>query len=171
MQTNDSECPKVENINKFKKFFEITQDLIKQKEILSYHDVSDGGLIVALLEAAFAGHVGIDIDYNKNIIDLNNFMFNEELGVVMQVSNKLLTEIQKKYSNANIDSNVIAKINNSYKLKIFNDKNIIYDNSIENLHKVWHRTSYEIQRIRDNAETAENEFDSIGRIENKGLLY
>ena len=169
LQTNDSECPKVENINKFKKFFEITQDLIKQKEILSYHDVSDGGLIVALLEAAFAGHVGIDIDYNKNIIDLNNFMFNEELGVVMQVPNKLLAEIQKKYSNANIDSNVIAKINNSYKLKIFNDKNIIYDNSIENLHKVWHRTSYEIQRIRDNAETAENEFDSIGRIENKGL--
>lgn len=43
--------------------FEVTQKLIKKKDspIVSGHDVSDGGLAVALLEMAFAGNVGIDV--------------------------------------------------------------------------------------------------------------
>ena len=35
--------------------------------ILSYHDRSDGGLITTLLECSFAGHVGIDIDFKKEV--------------------------------------------------------------------------------------------------------
>ena len=42
--------------------------LIKNNMILSYHDRSDGGLITTLLECSFAGHVGIDIDFKKDIV-------------------------------------------------------------------------------------------------------
>ena len=137
--------------------------------ILSYHDRSDGGLITTLLEASFAGHVGIDIDYKNNINDINKYMFNEELGVIMQVSNKLLDEVQRVYSDNNILNFVIAKTNSTYDLKIYNDKKIIYSNSLEDLHKIWHRTSYEIQKIRDNALTSKNEYNIVGRENNKGL--
>ncbi len=169
LQTKDSECPSVNDINKFKSFFDITQELIKENKVLSYHDVSDGGLITSLLESAFAGHLGIDVQYNGNISDLNKFMFNEELGVVMQISNNLLNEIQEKYLSIGIESKTIATINNTYEVNIFAGKNLIYNDNLEILHKIWHRTSYEIQKIRDNAETAESEYHSIGKIENKGL--
>lgn len=169
LQTNDSECPKVSNVDKFKSFFEVTQNFISQEKILSYHDKSDGGLMTTLLESSFAGHVGIDIYYNQDILDINKFMFNEELGVVMQISNKFVAEVQTAYESINVSNYVIAKINTSYDVNIYADKNLVYNNSLENLHKTWHRTSYEIQRIRDNSDTAEIEYDSIGKIEKKGL--
>ena len=169
LQTNDSKCPKVEDIDKFKNFFNETQRLIKNNQILSYHDKSDGGLIVTLLESAFAGHVGLDIHYDKNILKLNEFMFNEELGVVMQISNKFLSSVQNAYSKINIENYIIANINSSYEINIFNKNKLFYKNSLEVLHKAWHRTSYEIQNIRDNSNTAKCEYSSIGKYENKGL--
>ena len=169
LQTNDSECPKINDIDKFKNFFEATQNLIMHERILSYHDKSDGGLITTLLESSFAGHIGIDVYYNQNLSDLNKFMFNEELGVVMQVSNKFLSEVQKVYSDIGISNHIIANINSSYDINIYDGDNIIYSNSLEVLHKTWHRTSYEIQRIRDNSDAADNEYKSIGKVDNKGL--
>ena len=91
--------------------------------ILSYHDRSDGGLITTLLEASFAGHVGIDIDYKNNINDINKYMFNEELGVIMQVSNKLLDEVQRVYSDNNILNSVSYAVDNS-KANMLSDKRI-----------------------------------------------
>ena len=137
--------------------------------ILSYHDRSDGGLITTLLECSFAGHVGIDIDFKKDILDINKYMFNEELGVVVQVSNKLLKDVCKIYSDNNIENHVIAKINNTYEINILAEKDTVFTSSLEDLHKTWHKTSYEIQKIRDNAESAENEFNIIGNKETKGL--
>ena len=168
-QTEDTECPKVDNKLKFKDFFEITQELIKENKIISYHDKSDGGLITTILESCFAGHIGIDINYDENILDINKFMFNEELGVVMQISNSLIEKVRKIYSKKNINTSIIGKINSDYKLNIFNNGGLIYSYSIESLHKLWHRTSYEIQKIRDNAVAAENEYMKIGNIDNKGL--
>ncbi|MDC3386086.1 phosphoribosylformylglycinamidine synthase [Gammaproteobacteria bacterium] len=169
LKTKDTECPKVDNINNFKNFFKATQHLIKNNMILSYHDRSDGGLITTLLECSFAGHVGIDIDFKKDILDINKYMFNEELGVVVQVSNKLLKDVCKIYSDNNIENHVIAKINNTYEINILAEKDTVFTSSLEDLHKTWHKTSYEIQKIRDNAESAENEFNIIGNKETKGL--
>ena len=181
LQTDDSECPKVENILKFKSFFEETQNLINSKKILSYHDKSDGGLITTLIESAFAGHVGIDIYYNQDLLGLEKafdseldqyikFFFNEELGVVMQISNKFLTEVQKLYSEIGIKTYVIAKLNPEYEVTIYDARDMpFYSTSLEALHKIWHRTSYEIQKIRDNPKTSESEYNSIGKLNNKGL--
>ena len=169
LKTKDTECPKVDNINNFKNFFKATQHLIKNNMILSYHDRSDGGLITTLLECSFAGHVGIDIDFKKDILDINKYMFNEELGVVVQVSNKLLKDVCKIYSDNNIENHVVAKINNTYEVNILAEKDTIFTSSLEDLHKTWHKTSYEIQKIRDNTESADNEFNIIGNKETKGL--
>ena len=169
LKTKDTECPKVNNISEFKNFFKATQHLIKNNMILSYHDKSDGGLITTLLECSFAGHVGIDIDFSKELTDINKYMFNEELGVVIQVSNKKLKDVQKIYSDNKIENHIIAKINRDYEINIFAEKDIFFTSSLEDLHKTWHKTSYEIQKIRDNVESAENEFNIIGNKDNKGL--
>ncbi len=41
--------------------FNVTQSLIADGCVLAGHDVSDGGLAVALLEMAFAGNCGIQV--------------------------------------------------------------------------------------------------------------
>ncbi len=84
-----------------------------QGRILAYHDRSDGGLLAAVAEMAFAGHVGVSLnvdllvtegdgisDSRAEVGDAKNWsgqvsarreeltlkaLFNEELGVVLQV--------------------------------------------------------------------------------------
>ena len=59
------------------------------KKILSYHDRSDGGLITTVIEMAFAGRLGVDIQLDllpSNSKEVLADLFNEELGVVIQVA-------------------------------------------------------------------------------------
>jgi phosphoribosylformylglycinamidine (FGAM) synthase-like enzyme len=60
--------------------------------VLAYHDRADGGLAVTLIEMAFAGHCGIDVNLGKRgRSELGNkaaalaALFAEEPGVVLQV--------------------------------------------------------------------------------------
>jgi phosphoribosylformylglycinamidine synthase len=41
--------------------WEATQQLLRQRKISAGHDISDGGITVALLEMAFAGNTGIKV--------------------------------------------------------------------------------------------------------------
>ena len=41
--------------------YETTQQLIADDKISAGHDISDGGIAVTLLEAAFAGNCGIQV--------------------------------------------------------------------------------------------------------------
>ncbi|NIN34127.1 MAG: phosphoribosylformylglycinamidine synthase, partial [Gammaproteobacteria bacterium] len=59
------EAPDVDNHQLLRKGFEAVQELIREGLILSGHDVSEGGLITCLLEMAFAGNCGLDINLNN----------------------------------------------------------------------------------------------------------
>ena len=61
---NDS--PDVE-VNSLKAMYETTQRLLADEHISAGHDVSDGGIAVALMEAAFAGNCGIQVDYTSYV--------------------------------------------------------------------------------------------------------
>ena len=51
----------------------------------AYHDRSDGGLLVTLLEMAFAGHCGLDIALPAARGAALAQLFAEEPGVVVQI--------------------------------------------------------------------------------------
>ena len=169
LKNDDTECPKVENIIQIKKFFNLIQELISENKILAYHDKSDGGLITTLCELCFSSHIGLNINYNGANEKLIEYMFNEELGAVIQIKNHFLEEVREKFINNDIQLFNIGCLNQSYDLRIVHEDKEIFKESLENLHKTWHRTSYEIQKIRDNKITSENEFKYIGKKENKGL--
>ena len=65
-------------------FFAAVRELKDRRLVLAYHDRSDGGLLVTLLEMAFAGHCGLDIDLGA-VADPIAACFAEELGAVVQV--------------------------------------------------------------------------------------
>jgi phosphoribosylformylglycinamidine synthase len=54
-------CPDLEDTESFRRAWDTVQQLIQKDLILAGHDRSDGGLLVTLLEMAFAGNCGLDI--------------------------------------------------------------------------------------------------------------
>ena len=56
------EVPDLDDPLQLKALFEALRELKSEALLLAYHDRSDGGLLVTLLEMAFAGHCGLDID-------------------------------------------------------------------------------------------------------------
>jgi phosphoribosylformylglycinamidine synthase len=110
---------------------------------------------------AFAGHCGID--FNLNVEDeMVNFLFNEELGAVIQVLENDEIEILKYLNDElGLAAQVIGAPNNKQCIKIYNESNLILESSRGKLQQDWAETSYKIQSIRDNPKTAKEEFDLI----------
>ncbi len=56
------EAPDVDDPAALRRFFEAVQAENRAGRLLAYHDRSDGGLLVTVLEMAFAGRTGLDLD-------------------------------------------------------------------------------------------------------------
>jgi phosphoribosylformylglycinamidine synthase len=111
-QFGDS-VPDLEDPKSLVNLVNAVNDLRAKGQILAYHDRSDGGLLAAVAEMAFAGHVGVALNVDMLVTegdgitdsradhgDAKNWagqvsarreeltlkaLFNEELGVVLQV--------------------------------------------------------------------------------------
>ncbi len=152
--------PDLDDAKIFKNFFNVINKLNNDNLINSYHDRSDGGVIVSLLEMAFSSHCGLNI-YSKN--KLIDDLFNEELGCVIQVNiankDKVLAQLNKAgLANA---TRLIAKINATDNINIFKDDKLLFNASRADLQQKWSSTSYEIAKLRDNTECVQQEYDGI----------
>ena len=160
--TNYSDSPDVDDLTLFKTLFNTIQNLVEENKILALHDISDGGLIVSLLEMAFTKKVGLDISLNNIQADnLNNFLFAEEIGFVIQVESKLVDKISRSLKNQNIIAEEVALLNSSQNVKISHDNKVIFEESIINLEKKWRDVSYTIQSLRDNKSSADSELNLL----------
>ncbi len=61
------------------------RELRAANQVLAYHDRSDGGLFATLVEMAFAGHCGLELELPVARGDAFAQLFSEELGVVLQL--------------------------------------------------------------------------------------
>lgn len=163
-----------------KGFLESLIQLHQQKEdiALAYHDRSDGGLLITLLEMAFASRCGLEINIDGGDLEsqLTN-LFNEELGAVFQISAKNLSKFEKILNENGVAKEYISIVGKpsfqSQEIKIINSttNDVIYANSRSELEQTWSKTSYEMQKLRDNPKTAEEEFASITDDRDPGLQY
>jgi phosphoribosylformylglycinamidine synthase len=153
-----------------KKFFEAIQKLNKGNKILAYHDRSDGGLFAALCEMAFAARCGLNI----NLSDLPGGdlqkLFNEELGAVIQVAAADAEDVLKELRK-NIDKNIfeIGTVSKNQIISLKSGAHKIYKNSRSELEILWAETSYIIQSLRDNPESAKAEYAAIAEDKNPGI--
>ncbi|SMN18674.1 similar to Saccharomyces cerevisiae YGR061C ADE6 Formylglycinamidine-ribonucleotide (FGAM)-synthetase, catalyzes a step in the 'de novo' purine nucleotide biosynthetic pathway [Maudiozyma saulgeensis] len=160
-----------------KGFLEAIMGLHKAQDIVSsYHDVSDGGLFVTLLEMAFASRCGVEINVQGTSQELLlGELFNEELGAVFQVSNDKIDEFTQIMNSNGVSSNYIKVVGTpdftSQEIKIKNDKETVYTNTRGKLQQIWGKTSFEMQKLRDNPNTAQEEFATLLDDKNPGLQY
>lgn len=143
-----------------KHFFSTIQKLNQQNKILAYHDRSDGGLLATLLEMCFASRLGLDITANSM-----SELFNEELGAVIQVAEKNAKGILDIFSD---NAKIIAEINKSQNIALScGSETLEYTRA--KLESMWAETSYQIQKLRDNPESAEQEFELINDNNDPGI--
>lgn len=156
-----SESPDA-NANLLKKFFKVMTQLKKEDKILAYHDRSDGGLLTTLVEMSFASRLGLDIDISKVGSEPLETLFNEELGAVIQVSNKDSADVLEKLKKELGDNAYsLGKTRKDQQIIITRDGSEVYKNTRARLESYWAETSYQIQKLRDNPSLALEEFESI----------
>ena len=160
--------PDLDDVKRFKQFFNTINQLNKEHLISAYHDRSDGGVITTLLEMAFASHCGLDIVIKDKMID---GLFNEELGCVIQVLTINKNKVSQLLKDNNLDklTHRIANINQIDTINITSKTGQIYSQTRTNLHQLWSSTSFEISKLRDNPQCAKQEFDAI-KEQTNGLI-
>lgn len=156
----------------FKAFFALIQALLADSKILAYHDRSDGGLFATVAEMQFASHVGVTLDLDSLGKQLLPALFNEELGAVIQVSNSDLPAVLALVEQQGLSSLVheIGSLNAADALHIRFAGEIVFSEERYKLQRDWTETSYQIAALRDNAECAKQEFDTLLNKDARGLV-
>ena len=153
------EVPSVRDAGYFKKAFNTVQELINKDLILAGHDISAGGMIVALLEMCFGnvnGGLSIKLDKIKED-DLIKILFSENPGVLIQVQNK--NEVEKILKENKIAFTCIGKREIERKIIVSkNDTQHCFD--IDSLRDVWFSSSYLLDRKQCNEQSAKDRFNN-----------
>lgn len=166
------EAPTVHSHALLKGFVNALIALHHDVDVLAYHDRSDGGLLATVAEMAFAGRCGADIKISGS--DVLAELFNEELGAVFQVRAADLERfvgVLKSNDVAEKHISVVGKPLTDHKLTVHFNGDLVYENTRAELQRLWSNTSYHVQRMRDNPETTDAEYESITDDANPGLSY
>ncbi|MGS0824786.1 phosphoribosylformylglycinamidine synthase [Shewanella sp. 0m-8] len=152
-------APDLDNSATLKGFFETIQPMIADKSIIAYHDRSDGGLYTTLVEMAFAGHTGLNVDLSALTGTDVERLFNEELGAIIQVRRQDAAIITEKFAAAGVPCHKVAELNDSDSIAIFDGMREVLTETRTSIRTIWAETTYRMQALRDNPECAKEEFE------------
>ncbi|OZB73164.1 MAG: phosphoribosylformylglycinamidine synthase, partial [Halothiobacillus sp. 14-55-98] len=116
-----------------------------------------------LLEMAFAGHCGLDIDCGPLGGDPLAALFNEEVGAVIQVRAKDLDFVRDQFAEAGL-ANALHDLGKPVKgdeVHIRWRGKSVFSAKRSELHRTWSKTSYLMASLRDNPDCAQSEYDGL----------
>ncbi|EEQ11289.1 Phosphoribosylformylglycinamidine synthase [Yersinia mollaretii ATCC 43969] len=149
----------VRDVQQLAGFFNAMQRLVADQALLAYHDRSDGGLLVTLAEMAFAGHCGIDVDIHSQGNDSLAALFNEELGAVIQVRAEQRAAVEKVLADHGLANCVhyLGRAVEGDTFAIRRGTEVVYHEKRSTLRLWWAETTWQMQRLRDNPDCADQE--------------
>ena len=131
----DGKPPDINLLNE-KNNGEIVLKLINDKLVSSAHDISSGGLIIALSEMSIGNKIGVKINKPHNLMNLVEYFFGEDQGrYILEINEENLEKVEKILKSNNtyyenigytqenffeidgevkIDTNELFKINNQW---------------------------------------------------------
>ncbi|MFO1377686.1 MAG: phosphoribosylformylglycinamidine synthase [Steroidobacteraceae bacterium] len=164
--------PDVDDPARLRAFFAAVRELADSGIALAYHDRSDGGLAVTLLEMAFAAHLGLEIDLGT-VDDPVRMLFSEELGAVIQVADARRDEalavldahglgrMARFVGRPSTEARIVCRANGA----------TLFDESWVALRDAWSETSWRMQRLRDHPECADEERAARVALDDPGLQW
>jgi phosphoribosylformylglycinamidine synthase len=162
-ETGD-EAPDVDDPAMIRGLYAVLAELRRLGLVLAYHDRSDGGLFVTLCEMAFAGRAGVTIDAAALCADdraLVAALFAEELGAVVQVREGDADVVLAVFAAHGLPARVVARVSGDDRVSVVRDGGVVYGESRVELQRAWSETTWLIQSLRDNPESARQEYDRV----------
>lgn len=176
-----NEAPDVRNVELIADYFDALSQLHKSGVVLAYHDRSDGGLITTLAEMMFAGRCGVDImidDLVKSHTpeDVLAALFNEELGAVFQVRKSDEINFKRCFATCGPPAGLIRKFGvvqtkSKQSLTIRYGSRPIVNLDRTEMQQWWSKTSYAMQKERDNPACADAEYKTIADSSDPGISF
>ncbi len=158
-----AEVPDVDDPALLRALYAALTDLRRDGLVLAYHDRSDGGLIVTLLEMAFAGRTGLEIDANAVTAagDLAAGLFAEELGAVIQVQAARTADALAVLARHALPARTVARVTDDGVVRIVDGPGTVFSARRAALHRAWSETTWLLQSLRDNPASAQQEYDRL----------
>ncbi|KAG7487705.1 hypothetical protein MATL_G00026240 [Megalops atlanticus] len=156
--------PDLEDPDKLSACFNTTQKLLCDRLISAGHDVSDGGLISCLLEMAFAGNRGLEVDLPLQGPGIMEVLFSEELGLVLEVSESNVARVCQSYADAGLICHRIGKTcgfgpESMVKVRVCGQE--VLSDHLPHLRALWESTSFQLERLQANPLCVQQEEDGL----------
>uniref|UniRef100_UPI0037E9C471 phosphoribosylformylglycinamidine synthase isoform X1 n=2 Tax=Semicossyphus pulcher TaxID=241346 RepID=UPI0037E9C471 len=146
-------CPDLDQPELLTSCFNTTQTLIQDRLLSAGHDISDGGLISCLLEMAFAGNRGIDVELSSDGAEVMELLFSEELGLVLEVSCLHVQSVCQRFGDVGLQCRRVGRtagFGPHAEVKIRVDGQEVLRASLPELRALWEETSFQLERLQAN---------------------
>ncbi|MCY3540654.1 MAG: phosphoribosylformylglycinamidine synthase [Gammaproteobacteria bacterium] len=153
-----AETPDVDDAPTLRRMLEVLQRVHEHAWVFSMHDRSDGGLVATVLEMSFASRLGVDLHVRD---DWAKELFTEEIGVVLEVPTSRVQDVIDLASANELVASEIGQVRPNAAFRILHKDQVLFADSIVNLEKSWAQTSYLMQSLRDDSDSADSEFALI----------
>jgi len=163
------EAPDLDDPARLVAFFDAVQELNRDRLLLAYHDIADGGLFATLVEMAFASRSGLALSLATLVGDPLARLFAEELGAVVQIRASDRDPVLARLAAAGLAAHAIGAPHDGERIRIDGANGTIFDEARRDLHRAWSATTYAMQRERDNPEAADQEYARIDDAGDPGL--
>jgi phosphoribosylformylglycinamidine synthase len=150
--------------------FAALREMKDQGLVLAYHDRSDGGLLMTLLEMAFAAHCGLRVDLGA-ADDIIAAAFAEELGAVVQVPAERAAEAHAILSRHGLGemTHEVGEPAPGDEVRVRANGGQVFSGSRIELHRRWSEVSFRMQALRDNPDCAREEYSRLEDEHDPGL--
>ena len=154
--------------------FSALRELKDRGLVLAYHDRSDGGVLLTVLEMAFAGQCGLAIDLGA-VADPVAACFSEELGAVLQVPGLRVAEaldVLARHGLARLSRDIgepVVTASAKIDVQVRANGDRIFCGSRLELRRRWSEVSFRIQEMRDNPDCAREEYSRLADAADPGL--
>jgi len=159
------EPPDLDDPARLRGFFSAVQVLIERGRLLAYHDRSDGGLFVTLVEMAFAARAGLEITLDSLGSEPLAALFNEELGAVIQLRSSDRAELLELLAQHGLREGAggalhrLGSPTRDGRLRFRHAGALILEQTRAALERAWSETSFQIASLRDDPTCAREEFE------------
>ena len=149
--------PDLDDPQRLVAFYTAIQELVAAGKIAAYHDRSDGGLVVTVLEMAFAAGLGLELDTTAVHADPFAALFAEELGAVIEVASADAAAVRTRLERTGARVIAIGRAVAADHVHITHGTARVVDAKRTQLRARWSHVSHEIALRRDDPACADEE--------------
>jgi phosphoribosylformylglycinamidine synthase len=189
LDLNVKSTPDLDDPQALVSLVKVINELRHEGLIMAYHDISDGGLLGTVAEMCFASRIGVSLNLDilatqgdgitnslADVGDTKNWvsqvsalrhelmlkaLFNEELGVVIQVSTQHRNTVMQKLRSHGLSkhSHFVGKtrVEEVPHLSIWMDTKELLNAPLDELFAIWDSVSLRVAGLRDHPKAAESE--------------